>query len=58
MAIVLYFISAIELSEYRKSYWRIQETIGLSDIESRPQSIGLSDIGIRKNYRLPTSATL
>ncbi len=53
MAIELYF-SAIELSEYRISYWRIQETIRLSDIRSRPQSIGISDIG--KNYRLPTSA--
>jgi hypothetical protein len=30
--------------------------IGLSDIGSRPQFIGQSDIGHRKNYRLPTSA--
>jgi hypothetical protein len=50
--------SAIELSEYRISYWRIQETIGLSDIGSRPQSIRLSDIGLIKNYRLPTSDNL
>ncbi len=28
----------------------------LSDIGSRPQSIGLSDVGLRKNQRLPTSA--
>jgi hypothetical protein len=28
----------------------------LSDIGSRPQSIGLSDIGLRKNQRLHTSA--
>jgi hypothetical protein len=28
------------------SDWRILETIGLSDIGSRPQSIGLSDIGL------------
>ncbi len=45
------FFSAIELSEYGISYWRIQETIG-----SSPQSIGLSDIGLKKKYRLPTSA--
>ncbi len=50
------FFSVIELSEYRISYWRIHETIGLSDIGSRRQSIWLSDIGLRKNYRLPTSA--
>jgi hypothetical protein len=54
MAIGVKFISAIELSEYQISYWRIQETIGLMDIGSKPQSIGQSDIG--KNYRLPTSA--
>jgi hypothetical protein len=48
--------SAIELSEDRISYWRTQETIGLSDIGSKPKSIRLSDIGLRKNYRLPTSA--
>jgi hypothetical protein len=30
--------------------------MGLLDIGSRPQSIGLLDIGLRKNYRLPTSA--
>jgi hypothetical protein len=38
----------------------IKETIGLldiMDIRSRPQSIGLSDMGLRKNYRLPTSDT-
>jgi hypothetical protein len=58
MAIVMQFFSATELSEYRISYWRIQETIGLPDIGSRPQSIGLSDIGLRKNYRLPTSDIL
>jgi hypothetical protein len=29
-------------------YWRIQETIGLLDIRSRPQYIRLSDIGLRK----------
>jgi hypothetical protein len=58
MAIELYFFSAIELSEYRISYWRIQETIRLSDIGSRPQSIELSDIGLRKNYRFPTSGIM
>ncbi len=51
----LSFLSAIEISEYRISYWRTQETIGLSDIGSRPKSIGLSDIGLRKIQRLPTS---
>ncbi len=56
MAIGLYFFSTIELLEYRISYRRIQETIWPSDIWSRPQSIWLSDIGLRKNYRLPTSA--
>ena len=40
--------SAIELSEYRISYWPIQRTIVLSDIRSGPRSIGLSDIGLRK----------
>jgi hypothetical protein len=40
MAIGLYSFSAIELSEYRISNWRIHETIGLSDIGSRLQSIG------------------
>jgi hypothetical protein len=48
------FFSAIELSEYRISYWRIQETIGLSDIGSGPQSIGLSDIGLRKTVGGPS----
>ncbi len=43
--------SAIELAEYWISYWRIQETIGLSNIRSRPHSIGISDVGLRKNYR-------
>jgi hypothetical protein len=33
MAIGLSFFSAIELSEYRISYWPTQETIGLSDIK-------------------------
>jgi hypothetical protein len=49
------FFSAIKLLEYQISYWPIQETIGLWDIRSRPQSIGLSNIGLRKNYWLPTS---
>jgi hypothetical protein len=56
---VLYYtmrhIEAIKLSDYLISDWRIRETIGLSDIGSRPQSIRLSDIGLTKNYRLPTS---
>jgi hypothetical protein len=52
------YFSAIGLSEYQISDWRIQETIGLSDMASRPQSIGLSDIGLRKNHRVPTSAYL
>ncbi len=34
----------------------MRETIGLSDTGSRPQSIGLSDMGLTKNYQLPTSA--
>jgi hypothetical protein len=55
MDIGLLFFSAIGLSEYRISDWRILETIGLSDIGSRPQSIGLSNIGFKKTYRLPTS---
>jgi hypothetical protein len=41
-------------SNYRNIEYRIGE-FKLSDIGSRPQSIGLSDIGLRKNYRLPTS---
>jgi hypothetical protein len=57
MAIWLFLFSAIGLSEYWISDWRIQETIGLLDIGSRPQSIGLSDIGLRKNYRFRTSDT-
>ncbi len=48
MAIGLPFFSAIELSEYRISYWPTQESIGLSDIASRPQSIGIPDIRLRK----------
>jgi hypothetical protein len=32
--------------------------MGLSDIGSRPQSIGLSDIGLTKNYQLPTTTNL
>jgi hypothetical protein len=55
MAIGLKFFSAIKLMEYQISYWRIQKTLGLSDIGTRPQCIRLSDIGLRKNYRLPTS---
>jgi hypothetical protein len=47
--------SAIELSEYQISYWRTQETSGLSYFGSRPQSIELLDIGLRKKYRLTTS---
>ncbi len=41
------------LSNYRNIEYLIVEleTIGLSDIGSRPQSIGLSDIGLGKNYR-------
>ncbi len=50
------FFFAIKLSKYRISYWRIQETIGLSDNGLRPQSIRLSEIGLRKNFWLPTSA--
>jgi hypothetical protein len=46
-------MAAIELPEYLKSYWRIQDTIGLSDVGSRPQSIGLSDTGLRKNICYP-----
>jgi hypothetical protein len=52
---LIVIFSPIELSEYRITYWQIQETVGLSDIRTNPQSIGLSDIGHRKNYRLPTS---
>ncbi len=57
MAIGLLFFSAIKLSEHRMSYWPIQETIRLSDIGSSPQSKGQSDIGLRKNFGLPTSAS-
>ncbi len=42
---------AVGLSEYRISDWRILEILGLSDIGSRPQSIGQSDIGHTKSYR-------
>jgi hypothetical protein len=56
MAIGLSFFSAIELSEYRISYWQIQETIGLSDIGSRPQIYRTFGYRTKKNYRLPTSA--
>ncbi len=56
---VLYYtmrhIKAIELSDYLISEWQFRETIGLSDFGSRPQSIKLSDIGLTKNYWLPTS---
>jgi hypothetical protein len=48
MAIGLQFSSAIELLAYRIWYCRIQGTIEISDIGSKPQSIGLSDIGLRK----------
>jgi hypothetical protein len=46
--------SAIELSDYQILDWQIRETIGLSNIGSRPQSIGLSDIEFTKNNGLPT----
>ncbi len=46
--------SAIKLSDYQKSDWQIRETIGLSNIGSRPQSIRLSDIKFTKNNGLPT----
>jgi hypothetical protein len=45
----------IGLLEYRLSDWRILETVGLSDIGPRPQSSRLSDIGLTKKYRLPSS---
>jgi hypothetical protein len=69
-AIGLSFFSAIELWNWRILDWRIRETIGLTDIGSRPQSIGLpdigsrpqsiglSDIGLTKNYQLPATANL
>ncbi len=56
MAIGLLFFAAVGLSECWISDWRIQETIRLSDIGFRPQSIGLTDIRLRENHRLPTSA--
>ncbi len=40
-------------SNYRNIKYRIGKFKKLLDIGSRPQSIGLSDIGLRKNYRLP-----
>jgi hypothetical protein len=44
------------------NYWNIEYCISefkeLSDIGSRPQSIRLSDIGLRKNYWLPISDVL
>jgi hypothetical protein len=52
---VYFFTNFRRLKEYWISDWRIQETIRLSNIGSRPQSTWLSDIGLRKNYRLPTS---
>jgi hypothetical protein len=57
-AIGLSFFSAIKLADYWISDWQIRETIGLSDIGSRPQSIGLSGIRLTKNHRLPTSGLL
>jgi hypothetical protein len=42
---LLFFSAAIGLSEYRISDWRIPDTIRLSYIRSRLQSIGLSDNG-------------
>ncbi len=42
LAFLRLFFSAIGLSECQILAWRIKETIGLSDIGSRPQSIGLS----------------
>jgi hypothetical protein len=53
VAIGLLFFADIGLSEYRILDWRIQETIGLSDIGSRSQSIGLSDIGSEKTIGCP-----
>jgi hypothetical protein len=55
IAIELLFFSAIGLSDHWVSDWWIQETIRLLDIRPRSQSIGLSDIGLRKNYRLAAS---
>jgi hypothetical protein len=52
MAIRLLFFL---LSDYQNIEYQIGEFKKLSDIGSRPQSIGLSDIGLRKNYQLPTS---
>jgi hypothetical protein len=43
------------LSNYQTIEYQTGEFEKLSDIGSRPQSIGLSDIGHIKNYRSPTS---
>ncbi len=45
----------IWLSDYRNIEYRIGEFKNLSDIGLSSQSIGLSDIGLRINNRLPTS---
>ncbi len=45
---LIVIFSPIELSEYRITYWQIQETVGLSDIRSRPQT----------NYRISDSEKL
>ncbi len=48
----------ILLSKYRNIEFRIGECKKLSDIGSRPQFIGLSNIGLGKNYQLPPSADM
>ncbi len=53
LAFGLEFFPAIELSEYWILYWWIRETIRLSDIRSRPQSVGLLDIRLRKTIGCP-----
>jgi hypothetical protein len=42
------FSLSLGLSQYRISDWRILETIGLSDIGSRTQCIGLSEADKQK----------
>ncbi len=48
-----YQIIGLRLSDCH--FFLLSDYLKLLDIRSRPQSIGLSDIGLTKNYRLPTS---
>jgi hypothetical protein len=51
-----FFFITIELSEYRILDQQVRKTIRLSDIGYQTQTIGLSDMDIKKNYQFPSSA--